>query len=40
MEGVGADIGEDFVGEFGVFDENDELADDVVGGEATVGGFC
>ncbi|TKY71986.1 hypothetical protein E2542_SST00720 [Spatholobus suberectus] len=33
-EGVGPDIGEDFVGEFGVSDEYDEVADDVVGGEA------
>jgi len=34
VESVGADIGEDLVGEFGVSDENDEVADDVVGGEA------
>lgn len=39
MEGVRADIGENFVGELGVLDEDDVFSDDVVGGEASVGGF-
>lgn len=34
VESVAPDIGEDLVGEFGVSDENDEVADDVVGGDA------
>lgn len=33
-EGVGSYIGEDLVGESGVADEEDEVSDDVVGGEA------
>lgn len=34
MKGVGSDIGEDFVGEFGVSNEDDEVAYDVVGGDS------
>lgn len=39
MKGVGTDVGEDFVGEVGGADEDDEFADDVVGGDTVVGGF-
>jgi len=39
VKGVRPDIGEYFVGEMGVSDEDDEVADDVVGGEARGGGF-
>ena len=39
VKGVRPDIGEYFVGEMGVSDEDDEVADDVVGGEAQGSGF-
>lgn len=39
VEGVGPYVVEDFEGEVGVVDVEDEFAEDVVGGEAQGGGF-
>nr|GMD87918.1 hypothetical protein TorRG33x02_331200 [Ipomoea batatas] len=40
VEGVGADIGEDLVGEVGGMDVENKAADDVVNGNASAGGLC
>lgn len=40
VEGVGADVGEDFMGELGGVNIENITADDVIGGDSKGTGFC
>lgn len=39
-ESVWSDVGEDFMGKFGISDEDNKSAEKIVGAEAITGGHC